>query len=489
VLIACGALCGCGDQVIVGEHGDLGADAAVEASDLSMDDLARPRDLAPRPDLQKPTLASKVRANPAMVVGAIVDVTAPTATDVVIDYGMTSTYGQTTPHWPVAADGTASVPVFGLPPSTTMHFRVRTFGPSPLTGPELTLATGPLPASFPTWTVSYDDNTTDGFMMLSFIGPGFSWGYAIIIDRQGQLWWYYAPTDAPAIVDFQQQSNGRRTIYKVLPIPQCDEVDSFGTVVRSWYDPFAPYGADAHDFVIMPNDDALMIGRGHNVYDTTSVIDGGTTSQPFIDTVVDEVTPDGGSVFHWSSYGQVGPEETTPDIDLRVPNADVQHVNALAVTNDGNVLISMRHTDTVYKIDRASGTIAWRLGGKKSDFTFVNDPFNGFSHQHFARQLANGDVLLLDNGNLHSPPVSRAAQYRLDEVKKTATLVWQVRSQPDQFTVCCGSAEREANGDTIVDWAATSTGAVIDEYDPFSTMHWELRSPTLIYRALRIDSL
>src|SRR5579862_4309608 len=181
VLALC-ALAGCGDQVIVGDAADLAAGGVTP--DLAMNERSMRASMQAR-DLGMPTLDAQVRANPVMVVGAIVDVTAPGADSVVVDYGPTSNYGLTSARVPVGAGGTVSVPVFGLPPATTTHFRVRTMGAWPLAGADLTLAAGPLPADLPTWSVTFDDGTTDGLMLLSIFGAGFSVGYAIIIDRQG----------------------------------------------------------------------------------------------------------------------------------------------------------------------------------------------------------------------------------------------------------------------------------------------------------------
>jgi hypothetical protein len=61
----------------------------------------------------------------------------------------------------------------------------------------------------------------------------------------------------------------------------------------------------------------------------------------------------------------------------------------------------------------------WRLGGRHNEFTIVGDPLRGFGFQHDVRVLDNGDLLFFDSGLAHSPPESRALEYRLD--RKTAT--------------------------------------------------------------------
>ena len=40
----------------------------------------------------------------------------------------------------------------------------------------------------------------------------------------------------------------------------------------------------------------------------------------------------------------------------------------MARDDEGNFIISLRGSSTVYYIDRVSKAILWRLGGKKSDF-------------------------------------------------------------------------------------------------------------------------
>jgi hypothetical protein len=62
---------------------------------------------------------------------------------------------------------------------------------------------------------------------------------------------------------------------------------------------------------------------------------------------------------------------------------------------------------------------ASRMGGAGNEFTFTNDI--GFYNQHNIQRLPNGDLLLFDNGNQHTPPHSRAIQYIVDENAKTVT--------------------------------------------------------------------
>jgi hypothetical protein len=75
---------------------------------------------------------------------------------------------------------------------------------------------------------------------------------------------------------------------------------------------------------------------------------------------------------------------------------DYFHLNSIGVDTDGNLLVSARHTSAVYKLDRASGEIVWRLGGKKNDFQL--GPGAAFAFQHDARGCGKGLVSIFDNG-------------------------------------------------------------------------------------------
>jgi outer membrane protein assembly factor BamB len=129
---------------------------------------------------------------------------------------------------------------------------------------------------------------------------------------------------------------------------------------------------------------------------------------------------------------------------------DYFHGNSVAEAVDGNLLISGRHTNSIIKIDRTSGAVLWRLGGTKSDFTFIDDPEGGFSHQHSVHQLPSGNILLYDNGNQNPRQISRVVEYAIDEVTKTARLVWSYSD--GRFTYATGSVQRLKNGNTLIGW-------------------------------------
>ena len=74
---------------------------------------------------------------------------------------------------------------------------------------------------------------------------------------------------------------------------------------------------------------------------------------------------------------------------------DYFHINSIDEDHDGNLLVSARNTWAVYKIDRHTGNVMWRLGGKKSDFAMGKG--TTFAWQHDARHHGASSISLFDD--------------------------------------------------------------------------------------------
>ena len=131
------------------------------------------------------------------------------------------------------------------------------------------------------------------------------------------------------------------------------------------------------------------------------------------------------------------------------------HTNSLSFLPNGDILVSNRHLDQLIAVKPDFSGIDWTLGGYGSSFTFPN-PNDQFYHQHNAKMLPNGDILLFDNGNLRPDAqggqYSRAEELKLDFATMQATKVWEYRNTPDLFSSAVGSVFRFANGDTVIDF-------------------------------------
>src|SRR5262249_52472492 len=144
------------------------------------------------------------------------------------------------------------------------------------------------------------------------------------------------------------------------------------------------------------------------------------------------------------------------------PRFDYFHVNAIDLDADGNLLVSARNTWAVYKLDRSSGKVLWRLGGKKSDFAM--GPGTQFAWQHDARHQGAGDRLisLFDDGA--KPAVhkqSRGIILALDHARRTATLQREFTHNPPLLAWALGSVQVLGNGNVLVGWG---TAPYFSEY-------------------------
>src|SRR5262249_9838558 len=163
--------------------------------------------------------------------------------------------------------------------------------------------------------------------------------------------------------------------------------------------------------------------------------------------------------------------------ELRSRFEEWTHSNSLQVAPTGVVLMSIRHLDTVLAISPQFDRIAWRIGRFGSDFTFPN-PTDKFYHQHFARILSNGNLLLFDNGNgrpaAEGGPYTRALELALDWDSMTATKVWEFRHQVGasgggpiyKYADRVGLAQRLENGNTLVWFGADIDPATLLAKNP-----------------------
>jgi hypothetical protein len=240
----------------------------------------------------------------------------------------------------------------------------------------------------------------------------------------------------------------------------------------------------------LPNGDALIMAINYRVMDLSPW--GGPQAGTVFGNVLQRLTPAGNVVFAWDFLDHLSIESTdrlilnqlTPDSEL-----DFTHANAIDVTADGNYLVSMRHLSQVIKIDSTTGDLIWKLGGIGSNFAFEGDPLGGFSFQHAARELPNGNILLFDNGNGHNPPQSRAVEYQLDLDRFVATLVWQFNPEPHLFGLAMGFTQRLSNGNTLITYGFLPR---VQEVSPSGQVLWDLQAPAgtgWIYRAVHISSL
>jgi hypothetical protein len=239
---------------------------------------------------------------------------------------------------------------------------------------------------------------------------------------------------------------------------------------------------DLHEFLITPNDTALI--SAYNSVPTDLSPYGGPVQGQLLEGVVQEIDIASGAVlFEWHSSEHVAISESY--LPQTAGLWDYFHLNSIDVTGDGNILISARHTSTVYKLDRSTGDIVWRLGGMKSDFAMGEG--TRFAYQHDARDHG-GLVSIFDDGAFNPvsaiEPASRAIMLQLDTSAMTAELTRADVNPSGVVSFAEGNAQLLDDGGMFVGWG---TNPEISEFAADGTLRFDavLAGGGTSYRAFR----
>jgi len=340
-----------------------------------------------------------------------------------------------------------------------------------------------LPVDFPAISASTFGITAPGKLFLANMRFTGSYApYLMILENSGQPVFYRALQDR--VWDFKIQPNGMMTYY--------DSFSQAYLVMDTAYQVVDTircgngYSTDVHELRVLPNGNALLMSYDPQVVDMSRIVPGGDTAAVVTGLVVQELDSRKNVIFQWRSWDHFQITDAM-NVNLTAHTIDYVHGNAIEVDWDGNLLISCRHMDEVTKVDRTTGSIIWRWGGRNNQFTFVNDSLR-FKWQHAVRRIANGNYTMFDNGVWRPTQFSRAIEYQLDETAMTATLVWEYRQSPDVFGGALGYVQRMPNGNTVIGWGSTTPS--VTEVAPDGSKVFELSFDTGMYsyRAYRLQA-
>ncbi len=333
-------------------------------------------------------------------------------------------------------------------------------------------------------------DTAPGYAFVAPEKGGAGQGGSMIIDDRGQVVWF-RPLQGPY---GRAMTFGAQT-YRGRPVLTWGETPGEYVIFDSSYHEIARlqagngYNGDHHEFLISPQNTALITIYNAVRRDLSPV--GGPKDGLAWQGIIQELDIETGEVlFEWQSLEHVGIDETyVKPWEDHYPGIDYFHINSIDVDHDNNLLVSARETSAVYKIDRDSGEIIWRLGGKKSDFEM--GPGTRFAFQHDARRLPDGTISIFDNGSLvfenGTPKAieeSRAIVLQLDEERMSASLVQEYTHPDKQYADAAGNTQVLPNGNVFVGWGRA---LVISEFSKDGELLFDLRlSPeNRSYRAFR----
>jgi hypothetical protein len=365
------------------------------------------------------------------------------------------------------------------------------------------------------------------------IVPGYS-AYAIVLDRNGVPVWYHRAPQVPPYESstgfFDVDSVEDGTI-SFLPWPSIMLTGPFqlfqlsnGTTTAV----DAPgWALDAHELQPAGNGHYYLFTDQVETGDLTGFDvpedDGGVQSygagSSYISCDILEVDSLGNLVWRWVSHDHLDPvkDNTHPGLDpapsgQMVP--DPYHCNAIDVDPaNGNLLVSARHEDSVFYIDRATSKILWKMGGQnytKDGATYI-PVTNTFHLQHDARLVSGwstcgGQVSLFDDQSYMTNP-ARGIVYDVETGladggkscgTPRASVAWQ-RSGAVSSTAM-GSFRISSDGSRVIGWGTRSEqkGLVFTEVDvngdalvelTFTNQSESYRAVKVPFGALNIASL
>jgi hypothetical protein len=351
-----------------------------------------------------------------------------------------------------------------------------------------------LPGDFPAFRFESLRPAPPGLFVVAFSDPRNDRPWVIVFDDEGKPRWWFNP-DTRALwgqvlgdgdlvwarsfgdgygLDPRMAHEVRSESGKLLRLVRTE-----GTIV------------DGHEYRELPNGNALLDTYVPETADLRRV--GGPKRAAIASAEVQEVDPAGKVLWHWNSRGQIGLGETgrwwrsvlsNPRRRLQREIFDPVHINSIE-PRGGEVVISTRHTDAVYGIDRATGEINWKLGGTRTgqSLRVSGDPANKLlGGQHDARIDRRGRLTIFDNGK-DRPRRPRVVFYRLDLEHGRAIYRGQLNDPEVKRSHCCGSARETGDGGWLVSWG---DNPLVTRFDREGRIAFRLHLPASTFRAVPV---
>jgi len=299
-------------------------------------------------------------------------------------------------------------------------------------GPQVQYWIRCLPHDFPQLTVSKPGAPAPGWYLTGNISPakdGSSNTYAMILDENGTPVWYqpapggavnvellpnntiaWAPSLGPGV---GSNPKGAYSLY------QLDTQTTSAVAAPQPGPEIQP--TDPHELLQLSNGHRMMIATPLKLNQDLAALAQFNTpnftytgNSTIVDCVIDELNPDGSLAWQWRASEHVNPVESNRPVAVNYNGqyvADIYHCNSVDVDpSSADVLVSMRHTDAVYRITKATKMIAWKMGGN----AYQKDPAPHLkvSPNQIRRMVSLGST---------TPVFGRVATFRIPTSPSTTT--------------------------------------------------------------------
>jgi hypothetical protein len=358
------------------------------------------------------------------------------------------------------------------------------------------------------------------YLIGNFLAIDAMGGYAMVLNGDGVPLWYHLQVSA-GVGDVDNVVNGSISFVSVRGGPfEIYELSPFGETN------VAPTGdvLDGHELRVLSNGDYLVLSNpNEGGVDLTGLSldtgDGGTLPLGPGSTInacnIVEFNPKTGAVaWTWSATDHFDPVKDTTEPALAPPLSDggividTFHCNSIDVDPaNGNLLVSARQMDSIFYIERSTGTVLWKMGGANASidnatYVPVASPFYG---QHDARlqpgwsTCAGGQITLFDDQTYGRDP-ARGVLYDVvigdgdggcDAGTPGASVAWQYAGKASSGA--SGSFRISADGSRVIGWGLQSESIVFTEVDEAGRDLLDLVStnsafvaPMQSYRAIKV---
>jgi hypothetical protein len=351
-----------------------------------------------------------------------------------------------------------------------------------------------LPADFPEWRFESIRPAPPGLFVVTFTNPEDDRPWVIVFDNEGKPRWWYSPDTRALWAQILSDGNlvWARSFgdgYGLDPRMAHEVRSESGKLVRL----VRTNGSivDGHEFRELPNGNVLLDTYVPETADLRRV--GGPKRAAIVSAEVQEVDPAGLVLWRWNSRGKISLGETGRWWRNVLSNSrrrlqgrqtfDPVHINSIEPRGSDEVVISMRHTDAVYGIDRSTGEIVWKLGGTETgkSLRVVGDPATRtLGGQHDARVDRHGRLTIFDNAK-DRPRLPRVVFYRLDLERGRAVYRGQLNDPQVKQSHCCGSARELPGGGWLVSWG---DNPLVTGFDAQGRIAFRLHLPASTFRAV-----
>lgn len=258
------------------------------------------------------------------------------------------------------------------------------------------------------------------------------------VRLQDKIYYFYMVNDSTT---YHIKKIGLNAGHGVLLDSQLNPVKEYHLLAHKDIVPNKGQDLDLHDLILLSPDHYIAIAayekKPTNIPDSLHY----NPKVNIVANIIQEVDH-GKVVWQWDATDY--PELYTTSVEHNewgdtTKSQDYAHINSLFLDpSDNNLIASFRCLDQTLKINRKTGAIMWRLGGKNSDY-IIPEHFRPM-RQHAAHFGPDGKTLvMLDNGHKSLRKYTRILSFTLDEQNHKITDMSETPI-PDKFAEFMGNA-------------------------------------------------